>query len=269
MNIVVMVKQVPDMEKVKFDREKGVIDRKSAGTEVNPFDLNALEVAVDIVEKIGGDITAISMGPATASEALREAIARGAHKGILLSDRKFGGADVKATSKTLAAGIQKIGNVDLVIAGLQTVDGDTGQVGSEVACMLDIPSVCSVNKIIDIKEDRIVVSTDMWDSTYIKEVRYPALITVTKEANNPRMPSFKGKMNARKAEITVWDAEMLSEFIDDESIGIKGSATVVKKIEVPKLPEREGKLYRGNLSEGLAELKNKLVELKILEVNHE
>ena len=154
------------MERVKLDTEKGVVDRKSAGTEVNPFDLNALEAAVQVKEKNGGKIYALSMGPDSAAEALKEAIARGADEGILLSDRKFGGADVKATAATLAAGIKKIGDFDLIFAGMQTVDGDTGQVGPWVAQNLHIPHISFSNNIVDVTEEYIDATTEMWGGNY-------------------------------------------------------------------------------------------------------
>src|SRR6056297_1900876 len=168
MNIVVLIKQVPDMEKVKFDREKGVIDRKSAGTEINPFDLNALEAAVELKRKNEDiHITALSMGPPSAESALKEAIARGADQGVLLSDRNFGGADTWATSVTLAAGIKNMESSDLIIAGMQTVDGDTGQVGPEIAELLDLPHLSYVSNIEAIN-DKLTAKVDIWDGTYLK-----------------------------------------------------------------------------------------------------
>lgn len=268
MKILVLVKQVPDMEKVKFDRERGVIDRRSAGTEVNPFDLNALETAMQIKEKTGGKIIAISMGPDQASDALREAISRGADEGILLSDRKFGGADVKATAKTLAAGIQKIGSFDIIIAGIQTVDGDTGQVGPEIAEMLKIPHISYAENISEISEESLQVACNLWGGTYLKEGRYPVLITVTKDINVPTIPSFKNKMKARKAEIVKWGLEDLKEFMEVTEAGLKGSATKVKKIEVPKAHKREGKLYRDNPEKAFSEIYAELIQNRILEVSN-
>lgn len=244
MKIVVLVKQVPDMDTVKFDREKGVIDRASAGVEVNPFDLNALEAGIQLKDKLGAEVYVLSMGPPRAEETLKDAISRGADAGYLLTDRLFGGADCKATSKTLVAGIKKIGNVDLVIAGLQTVDGDTGQVGGEIAQYLGVPGICSVSEIKDATEEKITVVTDLWDGLYVKEVQYPCLLSVTKDVNIPRLPSFKDKIRARKAEITSWTYEDISEFVTSEEIGIKGSPTIVKKIEVPHLHKREGQQFR-------------------------
>jgi len=210
MKIIVLVKQVPDMEKVRFDREKGRIDRSSAGTEINPFDLNALEAALQIKENINASITALTMGPPQAEEALREAIARGADEGILLTDMKFGGSDVKATSCILSSGIKKIGEYDLIIAGIQTVDGDTGQVGSEIAGYLGIPHISNVELIERCSEKSIEAVSAVWESRYLKRGAYPILLTVTKDVNSPRLPSFKNKMKARKAEIVKWSYKYIS-----------------------------------------------------------
>jgi len=266
MRIIALIKQVPDMEKVKFDREKGVVDRKSAGTEINPFDLNALEAAVQIKENIGAEVIAISMGPQSADSALREAISRGADRGILLSDRKFGGSDVKATAYTIAAGIKQIGKFDLIFAGIQTVDGDTGQVGSEVAEFLDIPHICFVEKINEVDDDSITVTTDIWDGIFIEKMKLPGLITVTKDINSPRLPAFKDKMSARKADIPVWGLDILKDYLDENGTGLKGSATMVKKIEVPAAVHREGKLWRDNLDTAVDEFIDIMIENKVMEV---
>lgn len=244
MNIIVLVKQVPDMEKVKFDREKGVVDRSSASAEINPFDLNALETAVQIAESIDARVIAVSMGPPSTESALKECIARGAHEGVLVSDGKFGGSDTKATSTILAGAIKKLGAYDLVIAGEKTVDGDTGQVGPEVAEFLDIPHASYVSKIIEINKNNMEVHSEIWEGTYLKSIKFPCLITVTKDINHPRLPSFKNKMKARKAEIKVLKLEDLKEFLNEEDVGFKGSSTKVKKIEVPKIEKRQGKIYR-------------------------
>lgn len=267
MKIIVLIKQVPDMERVKFDRERGVIDRKSAGTEINPFDLNALEAAVQLKEQTGAEVVAVSMGPPTAEAALREAIARGADRGILLSDRKFGGSDVKATAMTLSAGIKVIGDYDLVFAGMQTVDGDTGQVGSEIAEFLDIPHICFVEQIDSITEDDITVVTDIWEGVFVERMRLPGLLTVTKDINTPRLPSFKDKMKAKKAEIPVWGLDELRPHLDETKTGLKGSATMVKKIEIPQSLKREGKLYRDEAGLALDEIIGSLKTSKVLEVN--
>lgn len=264
MKILVLIKQVPDMEKVRFDREKGRIDRSSAGTEINPFDLNALEAALQISENIGAKVTAITMGPPQAEEALREAIARGADDGILLTDMKFGGSDVKATSSILSAAIKKIGEYDLIIAGIQTVDGDTGQVGPEVAGYLGIPHISNVEAIKEYSKDSIEVLCSVWESQYLKKAKYPLLITVTKDVNVPRLPSFKNKMKARKFELTKWSCEDLKEIIHESKVGIKGSPTKVKKIEVPSQAKREGKLYKDMDDKAVVDILKVLKKNKVL-----
>lgn len=265
MNIMVLIKQVPDMERVKFDHERGLVDRNSAGTEINPFDLNGLETAIQIKEKIGAKVTAISMGPPSAEDALREAIGRGADEGILLSDKKFGGADTRATAATIAGAIRSLGSFDLIIAGEKTVDGDTGQVGAETAEYLNIPHISYVADIKKVNEEYIEVVSEIWEGSYLKEMRFPGLITVTKDINIPRLPSFKNKMKARKAEIKKIGLDELSSYLTVEEVGLKGSPTKVKRIEVPPMLKREGKIYRDELDQGLDELIEVLKEKKVME----
>lgn len=245
MTIIVLIKQVPDMERVKFDREQGRVDRASAGTEINPFDLNALEAALQIKEKTDAKVIALTMGPPKGEEALREAIARGADEGILLTDSKFGGSDVKATANILSAAIRKVDDLDLIIAGIQSVDGDTGQVGPEVAEYLKIPHISNAEEIKDYCENSIDVICNIWDGMYLKRGLFPLLITVTKDVNVPRLPSFRNKMKAKKADIIKWTYEDLKEQLNDKSeVGSKGSATRVKKIEVPAQIKRVGKMWK-------------------------
>lgn len=267
--IIVLVKQVPDMEKVKFDSEKGVIDRKSAGTEINPFDLNALETAVQISEKTGAEVHVISMGPPSAQDAIKEAIARGATSGVLLSDRKFGGSDVKATSSVLAAAIKKSSPFSLIVAGVQTVDGDTGQVGPEVAQLLRIPHAGYAEALHEADEEKITVSTRIWEGIYKKTMAYPVLITVTKEIAEPRLPSLKRKMQARKAEIPVWGIDDLKDYITDNDAGLKGSATWVKKIVIPESAQRSGEIYRDDLLRALDAVMDVFREARLLEVGND
>lgn len=267
MNIIVLVKQVPDMDTVKFDQEAGTVDRSSAGREMNPFDLNALEMAVQIKESTGAKVIVISMGPPSAEEVLREAISRGADEGVLLSDRFFGGSDVKATSRTLAAGINCIGGADIMIGGLQTVDGDTGQVIPEIAGYLNLPHVSSITKLVEVSESDITIETDLWNSTFVKKAKFPVVLAVTKEVNNPRMASFSSKMKARKAQIRTLKLEDLTD-LTKEDVGFKGSPTFVKKIVVPKTTIKQGI----KLKEEPRIVANKIVEIlkdkKLLEVQN-
>ena len=244
LKIAVLVKQVPDMDTVKFDRERGVVDRKSAGTEVNPFDLNALEEAVKISECLGAEVTAISMGPPNAVKAVRECMARGASRGVLVSDAKFGGSDTRATSMILAAAVRKLGGFDLILCGEKTVDGDTGQVGPEVAENLGIPYACFVSRVAAADRDSIRVESELWDGTYEKEILFPALLTVTKEIGEPRLPSFQEKMKARKAAVTMLTFHDLAPFLEETAVGFQGSPTKVKKIEIPPELKRHGRIFR-------------------------
>ncbi len=258
LNIVVLVKQVPDIERVKFDTEKGRIDRSSASTETNPFDLNALEAAVQIKEMSGGEITVITMGPSQAESTLRDALARGADRAILLTDNKFVGADTLATSYTLASAIKKMGRFDLVICGEKTVDGDTGQVGPEVAEHLGIPHASYVFEIEKASRDKITIKSDLEGDYYLEELTLPALITVTKDVNEPRLPSLRDKLKARKSIIEIWRVEDLTDVADLGRFGLQGSPTWVSRITIISEEGRKGKIFRGEQEEAVKKLVEEL-----------
>ncbi len=248
-NIIVLLKQVPDIEEVKFDTEKGTLDRSSAKAEPNPFDLNALEAGVQIKEKLGGTITVVSMGPPQAESALGDALARGADRAILLTDKKFGGADTLATSYTLASAIRKLGNFDIIICGEKTVDGDTGQVGPEVAEHLGIPHIAYVSEIKECEKEGFVVVSEMGGYHYSMELKPRGLITVTKDINEPRLPSLRDKLKARKSKIEIWSVDDLANGADRNKFGIMGSPTSVYKITIPSAEGRRGKIFRGTPDE--------------------
>ena len=258
LNIIVLLKQVPDIEKVKFDTKRGTLDRSSAPAEPNPFDLNALEAGVRLNEGSGGKVTVVSMGPPQAESALRDALARGADKAILLTDRRFGGADTLATSHTLACAIKKIGDFDLVICGEKTVDGDTGQVGPEVAELLGIPHVAYVSEIKERWKWGLVTVSEMGENYHVTGLELPGLITVTKNINEPQLPSLRDKLKARKSEIEIWDADDLADIADENKFGIKGSPTWVYRITVPSVEGRRGKVFRGTPDEAAKELAGEL-----------
>jgi len=264
LHIIVLVKQVPEIEKVRFDYKKGRLDRSSAGAVTNPFDLNALEAAVQIKEAFGGSVTAISMGPMQAEKTLRDALARGADKAILLSDEKFAGADTLATAYTLAAAIRKIGTFDLIICGEKTVDGDTAQVGPEVAEFLGIPHAAYVEEIQQISSDSIVVKAKMERHYYIIKLNLPALITVTKDINNPRLPTLRNKLKAMRAPITVWKHNDLAEISDPKYFGFSGSPTRVIKVYTPTTGKRKGQVITGTPEEIAQKIVQILRENKIL-----
>ena len=244
--IIVLVKQVPDIEKVKFDVEKGRLDRSSADAVINPFDLNALEAAVQLKEKYGFTVTAISMGPPKAASALQEAIARGADSTILLSDDKFAGSDTLATSFTLASAIRKLGDFHFVICGEKTVDGDTGQVGPEVAEHLGIPHVAYVHKIVDFMGDRMKVMCMMGRYRCLMEIKSPGLITVTKEINQPRYLSFSKRLAASRLPVETWKVDELSNGSDLSRFGVNGSPTRVFKAEILREKIKDSRVFQGN-----------------------
>jgi len=254
MNIIVCIKQVPDTTNVRIDPETNTLVRSGVQSIINPFDMYAIEEAVRLKEKFGGLVTIVTMGPPQAEEALREAISLGADEAMLISDRAFAGSDTWATSYTLSRAIQKIGKFDIVICGKQAIDGDTAQVGPGIAAFLDIPQITFVKKIEDIK-DSFMRAERMTEEGYdIVESPLPCLITVVKEINEPRLPSLKGKMRAKKIEIKKLAAKDLDA--DPDSLGLKGSPTKVVKIFTP--PPRKG----GQILEGEAkEVSGKLVEL--------
>ena len=264
-HIVVPIKQVPDIERVKFDLETGRIDRSSAPGETNPFDLNALEAAVRIKEEIGGYVTAISMGPPQAESTLRDALARGADRAILLTDRRFAGADTLATSYTLACAIRKLGRFDLIICGEKTVDGDTGQVGPEIAEHLGIPHVAYVSKIERITKKSIIVISDLGDAYYLIEMELPGLITVTKDINTPRLPTLRDRLRARKAKIEIWNADDLADIASISRFGYEGSPTRVIRIVIPEEEEkRRGIIFRGR--DAVDRLISALIEEGVLRI---
>jgi electron transfer flavoprotein beta subunit len=253
LRIVVPIKQVPDMTAVKFDTEKGTVDRSSAAAEINPFDLYAIEAAVQLKEKAGGTITAISMGPPNADASLRDAISRGADRGILLTDRAFAGADTLATSYTLASAVKELDGFDLIICGEKTVDGDTGQVGPEMAEHLGIPHIAYVSKVEGLT-DKLSVVCDMEREHYHFACPFPVLITVTKDVNSPRLPTFRDKSNARRAKIDVWTAADLATVADKDKFGGSGSPTRVWKITIPGEEGRKSRIFRDGNNECFTEI---------------
>jgi len=258
MNIIVCIKQVPDTTNVRIDPETNTLVRSGVQSIVNPFDMYAIEEAIRLKEKFGGMVTVVTMGPPQAEEALREAISLGADEAVLVSDRAFAGSDTWATSYTLSKAVRKIGKFDLVVCGKQAIDGDTAQVGPGVAAFLDIPQITFVKKIEDIK-DSFIRAERMTEEGYdIIESPLPCLITVVKEINEPRLPSLKGKMRAKKAEIPVWGADDIG--CEASGIGLEGSPTRVLKVFSPP-PRKGGQILSGEPHEIAEELANKIKEV--------
>ncbi len=261
MNFIVCIKQVPGTTEVKIDPKTNTLIREGVESIVNPFDSYAIEEALRLKERMGGKVTVISMGPPQAESALREALSMGCDEAILLTDRAFAGSDTLATSYTLACGIKKIGEFDLVICGKQAIDGDTAQVGPGIAEKLGVPAITYVRKIEEINETRIRVERMMEEGYEVIETGFPALITVVKEINEPRLPSLKGMVRAKKAEIHMWNASDIA--CEKSRIGQSGSPTIVNKIFTP--PSRKGgETILGDPEEQAQKLVEKLRQAKVV-----
>ncbi|MGC9337524.1 MAG: electron transfer flavoprotein subunit beta/FixA family protein [Candidatus Cloacimonadia bacterium] len=258
MDIIVCIKQVPDTTSIKINPETNTLVREGVKSIINPFDLYAIEEGLRIKEQHGGSVTVLSMGPLQAESSLREALAMGADKAILLTDRRFAGADTLATSRTLAAAVEKINRFDLILLGKQAIDGDTAQVGPGVAAHLGIPQITFVKKIESLSDAKIVAERMMEDGYDIIESPLPVVLTVVKEINEPRLPSLRGKINAKKAEITIWNLDDLK--LDEKAVGLNGSPTQVERIFTPEL-KKETVKWEGEPEQLAERLSNKLKEL--------
>jgi electron transfer flavoprotein beta subunit len=255
MNIVVCLKQVPGTTEVKIDPQTNTLIRQGIENIINPFDTYALEEGVRLKEKHGGKVTVITMGPPQADAALREAVSLGADEVVLLSDRAFAGADTWATAFTLSRAITKINDYDLIICGRQTIDGDTGQVGPELAEMLDIPFIAYVSNIEETKGKYLRVRRMVEEGHEVIETTLPAVITVAKEINVPRLSSLRGIMKSKSAKIEIWGVNELA--VDPSMVGLAGSSTQVIKIFFPQRIH-QAELLTGNLEQQVETLVDRL-----------
>lgn len=261
MNIIVCIKQVPDTTDVRIDPATNTLVREGVPSIINPFDMYAIEEGLRLKERLGGRVIVLSMGPPQVIDSLKEAISMGADEAVLLSDRAFAGADTWATSYTLSMGIRKIGDFGLILCGKQAIDGDTAQVGPGIAEFLDIPQVTYVKRIESIDEKKAVVWRMTEDGYDVVETSLPALFTVVKEINEPRLPSLKGKMRAKGYQPSVWKASDLG--CDEKNIGLNGSPTNVVKIFTP--PVRcGGVVLQGDINEAVAKVVEGLKERQII-----
>jgi len=254
-NIVVCIKQVPGTTDIKIDPQTNTLVREGVQSIINPFDTYALEEGVRLRERFGGRVMVVSMGPPQADAALREAISLGADEAILLSDRAFAGSDTWATSYVLSKAIAKIADYDVVVCGRQTLDGDTGQVGPGLSEMLGIPFVAYVSKVEEIGEGVMRVQRMVEEGYETMEMSLPVVITVVKEINVPRVPSLRGTMKSKTAEIPVWTAADIG--VEEEKAGIAGSPTRVVKVFFPKR-ERRSEMLQGSLEEQSDQLLERL-----------
>ncbi|MCD6134893.1 MAG: electron transfer flavoprotein subunit beta/FixA family protein [Candidatus Omnitrophica bacterium] len=257
MRIIVSIKQVPDTTEVRVDPETNTLIREGVESIINPFDMYAIEEAVRLKEKHGAETIVITMGPPQAESALREALALGIDKAIHITDRAFAGSDTWATSYILAQAVKKIGEYDLIICGKQASDGDTAQVGPGMAAHLDLPQIAYVKKIEEISQEKkmIVAERLVEDGFETLKAPLPCLITVVKEINEPRLPSLRGKMRAKKAEIVKWNKDAIG--VEEDKIGLRGSPTQVVKIFTP--PQKKGgEIWQGEPEELGARLAKEL-----------
>lgn len=239
MQIAVLIKQVPDSDCVKINEKDGTIIRDSAGNVINPLDLNALEEAVRLKESLTGTITTITMGPPQAEFALREAIALGADNAVLLCDPAFAGGDTWATTRTIVSFLKRKGPFDIILTGAKTTDGETGQVGPEVAALLDVPFATYVSRA-EWQENSVTVYRSVEEGIQIQSLPFPCLLTVLGNLNETRMPTLAGKKKGRRYEINTLGLADIG--LNRDEVGLSGSATRVCQIFHPKVT-RETEFY--------------------------
>ncbi len=264
MKIAVCVKQVPDTTDVKINPETNTLVREGVASILNPFDEYAVEEALLLKEKHGGEVHVITMGPPQAIEVLKQAVAMGADKAYLVSDRAFAGADTLATAYTLSLTVRSLGEIDLVICGKQAIDGDTAQVGPGIATRLGIPQLTYVAKVkeVDPQSKRIVVERLLEHGRETVEASLPALMTVVKDINKPRPVSLMGIRKASRAEIPVLTAAAVGA--DPDRIGLKGSPTWVTKVFSPEARGGGGEILKGDLPEAVAALADRIMGTKFV-----
>jgi len=257
LKIVVCIKQVPESTEVQVDPKTNALIREGVKSIVNPVDENAIEAALQLREAHGGKVTAISMGPPQAEEALRQALAMGADEAILLVDNAFRGSDTLATSYTLAAAVRKIGEVDLILCGKQAIDGDTGQVGPGLAERLGMPQVTFAIEL-EAEDGKLRARRVLDDFFEVLEVKLPAVVTVVKQVNDPRHPGMKNVLKAKRAEVAKWGLDELGA--EAKQAGFDGSPTQVIRVWPPE-KRSEGKRIEGSAEEVVEELAKVLGEV--------
>lgn len=255
MNILVCVKQVPGSNNVEVDPVTGVLKRNGIQSKINPYDLYAIESALTLAEKYGGSVETITMGPPQAKSVIQETVCMGAAKGTVLTDRKFAGADVLATAYTLSQGIQKCGKYDLIICGKQTTDGDTAQVGAEIAEYLGMPNVSNVLSVDDLRDGKLFVTTSLDDRNVKLSIALPCLISMENDINTPRLPSYKIKKELKDGGVTFFTFDDFDDK-DPAHYGLNGSATQVERIFPPEKNEQKHHIGgdAANQAEALYEL---------------
>jgi electron transfer flavoprotein beta subunit len=250
MEIVVCIKQVPSTSKVSVDEKTGVLNRNGVDSKINPYDLFALETALQIKQTTGAHIRVISMGPPQAASAIKEAFSMGVDQGVLLTDRCFAGADVLATAYAISQGIRKSGMPDLILCGKQTTDGDTAQVGPEIAEFLGIPHATNIRKLVELASEWVKVDMDLPEQVQTAVIPFPCLLTVEKDIYQPRLPSYRLKQSTSAREVILLKLGDLEDR-DENHYGLNGSPTRVVRIFPPQV-ERSQETWQGD-AESLSE----------------
>lgn len=258
LNILVCVKQVPDINLVKMDPVTGSLIRAGVPAILNPLDANALEVAVRVKEAHGGRITVISMGPDMAKEALRECLAAGADRAVLLSDRAFANADTLATSYVIVSAAKMLGDFDLIFCGKESLDGATGQMGSQLAERFDASQISSTAKIVEVDTEKhtITAERDLERGVEVLKAKYPCLLTVEKANFRARIPNLKSWKASRTAEIEVYSSAAIPG-LDPGQIGDPGSPTKVPRTYPPETGAKGSMIDEGSTEKNV----DKLMEL--------
>jgi len=257
MNIIVCIKQVPSSNEVRLDPVTKTIIRDGSQSVINPFDAFALEEAVRLKERLGGTVSVLSMGIPAAEALLRDAMSRGADRALLLSDRAFAGADTLATSYALSVGVRKLGGFRLIFCGKMAIDGDTAQIGPELAEHLGIPHVTNVYEIVEASESEVLCCRNMDGLRQLICVSTPAVLTIAKDINQPRMPSITGVRSAMTAPLEVMDT--VAAGVERAWCGLDGSPTQVLSVEVPKRSS-ECIFLSGDMHEQVSALKKLIRE---------
>ena len=259
LNILVCVKQIPDIDLVRMDPETGNLVREGVPTLTNPLDLNALEAAVRVKERYGGHITLITMGPPMAESTLRECLAVGGDEAVLISGRPFGGADTLSTSYSIVKAAEMLGNFDLIFCGKESMDGATGQMASQLAERFDASQISCCSKIEEISDGKIRALRTLEKGTELVEADLPCLLTVEKDNFFGRLPNLEAYLASKQAEIRVL-TENTIDGLEMEKIGVPGSGTIVPEIYAPKLPAPGQIIKTGSVKTDVGRLMSLLVE---------
>jgi electron transfer flavoprotein alpha/beta subunit len=261
MRIIVAIKQVPDTNEVRLDPRTGTLIREGVPSIINPEDKNAIEAALSLREQLGGEVVVISMGPPQADDALREALAMGVDRAILLTDRAFAGADTWATATTLGLAAKKLAPYDLILCGRQAIDGDTAQVGPQMAEYLNVPQITYVREF-SLVDGQVRAKRTMEDGFEVLQAPLPALLTITKEANKPRYPTAPGIFRAyREQQVERWGVADLGA--DPEGLGLKGSPTQVKRSFSPP-PKEPGEIIKAPPAEAAKQLLGRMKQKNLI-----